>query len=91
MPRTAILVSVLGLALAAAGCTSDEYARNEGVTGRAGDAIAANTAMQMVDPWPRGVENTNLRVPADHAQYKKKPAATGAVAPSNGNSSTMGN
>jgi hypothetical protein len=83
MPRTAILVSVLGLALAAAGCTSDEYARNEGVTGRAGDAIAANTAMQMVDPWLRGVENTNLRVPADHAQYQKKPAAT-AKAPSAG-------
>ena len=91
MPRTAILVSVLGLALAAAGCTSDEYARNEGVTGRAGDAIAANTAMQMVDPWPRGVENTNLRVPADHAQYLNKPAVAGAAAPSNGGSSTMGN
>jgi hypothetical protein len=68
------LVAVLALA----GCTSDEYARNEGVTSGAGDAIAADTAMQMVDPWPRGVENTNLRVPADHKQYL--PAAKGGGA-----------
>jgi hypothetical protein len=91
MLRTTILLSVFGLSLAAAGCTSDELARNEGVTGRAGDAIAANTVMQMVDPWPRGVENTNLHVPADHAQYQNKPAATGAAAPLNGRSSTMDN
>jgi hypothetical protein len=91
MLRTTILVSALGLALAAAGCTSDELARNEGVTGRAGDAMAANTVMQMVDPWPRGVENTNLRVPADHAQYQKKPAAAGAAAPLSGSASTMDN
>jgi len=84
MLRTTILISVLGLSLAAAGCTSDELARNEGVTGRAGDAMAANTVLQMVDPWPRGVENTNLRVPADRAQYQKKPAAAGATAPSAG-------
>ncbi len=83
MLRTTILVSVFGLSLVAAGCTSDELARNEGVTGRAGDAMAANTVMQMVDPWPRGVENTNLRVPADHAQYQNKPATT-AKAPSAG-------
>jgi hypothetical protein len=83
MLRMTILVSVFGLLLAAAGCTSDEFARNEGVTGRAGDAMAANTVLQMVDPWPRGVENTDLRVPADHAQYQKKPATT-AGAPSAG-------
>ncbi|MDN5929229.1 MAG: hypothetical protein L0I29_19365, partial [Hyphomicrobiales bacterium] len=66
-------------------------ARNEGVTGRAGNAMAANTVMQMVDPWPRGVENTNFRVPADHAQYQNKPAPAGATAPSRGGSSTMDN
>jgi hypothetical protein len=91
MLRTAILVSVFGLSLAAAGCTSDEFARNEGVTGRAGDAMAANTVMQMVDPWPRGVENTNLRMPADQAQYQNKPVAAGATAPSAGGYSTTDN
>jgi hypothetical protein len=91
MLRTMILVSLFGLPLMMAGCTSDEFARNEGVTGRAGDAIAADTVMQMVDPWPRGVENTNLRVPADHAQYQSKSVAAGTPAPSGSGSSTTDN
>lgn len=70
------LIAVLALA----GCMSDEYARNEGVTSEAGDAIAADTAMQMVDPWPRGVENTNLRVPADRKQYLPAVKGGGAAA-----------
>jgi len=52
------LLSVVG------GCTSDDYVRTEGVTPAAGNAQAANTAMQMVDPWQNGVQNTKLRVPA---------------------------
>jgi len=52
------------LAGLAAGCTSDDYARTEGVTSAAGNAQAANTAMQMVDPWKYGVQNTKLLVPA---------------------------
>jgi hypothetical protein len=47
--------------------------------------------MQMVDPWPRGVGNTNLRVPADHAQYQSKSVAAGAPAPSGSGSSTTDN
>ena len=52
------LLSVVG------GCTSDDYVRTEGVTPAAGNAQAANTAMQMVDPWQYGVQNTKLKVPA---------------------------
>jgi hypothetical protein len=90
MSRTLFLAVLAGLSLA--GCTSDEFARNEGVTGRAGDAIAADTVLQMVDPWPRGVENTYLRVPADHTQYQNKPAAAaGAAAPSASGYSAVGN
>lgn len=90
MLRTTILMSMLGLSLAMAGCVSDEFARNEGVTGTAGNAIAADTALQMVDPWPRGVENTNLRVPADRARFQNKTAAA-APAASSDNASAMGN
>jgi hypothetical protein len=68
-----ILVCLFGLPLTATGCQS-EYARNEGVTGMAGEAIAADTVMQMVDPWPRGVQHTDIRVPADQAQYEAKSA-----------------
>ena len=51
-------------ALALSGCMSEDVLRYDGVTTSLGDAVAANTAMQMVDPWPRGVEDTRLRTPA---------------------------
>ena len=52
------------LAVLAGGCTSDDYTRSEGVTSGPGNAQAANTVMQMVDPWKYGVQNTRLLVPA---------------------------
>lgn len=58
------------LAVILAGCASEDVLRYDGVTTTAGDAAAANTVMQMADPWPRGVENTRLRTPA-----VRKPAA----------------
>ncbi|MBZ9794628.1 hypothetical protein [Mesorhizobium sp. ES1-4] len=61
-----VLNSSIALLLAglASGCTSDDYVRSEGVSTAAGEAQAANTVMQMVDPWKYGVQNTRLLVPA---------------------------
>ena len=61
-----VLRSSIALLLAgfAAGCTSDDYVRTEGLTTGAGEAQAANTVMQIVDPWKYGVQNTRLLVPA---------------------------
>ena len=74
-----------------AGCASDSYQRVEGTTSGAGDAIAANTVMQMVDPWQYGVQDTNLRVPADRGtaagDAAADPAAGGASASPAGPSS----
>jgi hypothetical protein len=50
--------------VALSGCMNDVHSRRDGLTEGAGDAIAANTVLQMVDPWPAGVQNTNLRVPS---------------------------
>lgn len=76
---TMLLASLAALSA----CTSDETLRLDGMTIGAGEAIAANTAMQMVDPWPRGVENTKLRTPA----FRKRPVvASGgdpALSPAN--------
>ncbi|RUX17629.1 hypothetical protein EOA23_32415 [Mesorhizobium sp. M2A.F.Ca.ET.042.01.1.1] len=58
------LWTVLLLTGLAAGCTSNDYVRTEGVTPGVGNAQASNTAMQMVDPWKYGVQNTKLLVPA---------------------------
>ena len=63
MIRIALAVSC---AAALGGCMSDS-GRIDGVTIGAGNAIAANTVMQMVDPWQPGVQDTDLVVPADRA------------------------
>jgi hypothetical protein len=65
-----------GLALLASGCATEERRHLEGVTFAAGNAMAANTAMQMVDPWLYGVQNTKLRVPAARAAPQAAAAET---------------
>jgi hypothetical protein len=62
--RTLLKGTIILSATLASGCASDDYQRMDGMTFGAGNAMAANTAMQMVDPWPSGVQNTKLRVPA---------------------------
>jgi hypothetical protein len=61
-PITALILATLCSCLV--GC-SETYQRLDGVTPMAGDAVAANTVMQMVDPWQYGVQDTDLEVPAD--------------------------
>lgn len=58
------------------GCTHENFQRNEGVSAHAGNAIAANTAMQIVDPWPEGVEDTDLKTPAERTSPDKAAADT---------------
>jgi hypothetical protein len=62
-------------AILLSGCHTQEAFRHEGVTAGAGNAIAANTVMQMVDPWPFGVQDTDLATPADLEQYRRREAA----------------
>lgn len=59
------LIFICPAVLALAGCMGDGVGRQEGVTSGAGNAIAANTVMQIVDPWQPGVEDTDLKVPAE--------------------------
>ncbi|MBZ9864356.1 hypothetical protein LB515_03110 [Mesorhizobium sp. CA15] len=75
--RIPLCIALL-LAGFAGGCTSDDYVRAEGVTLAAGNAQASNTAMQMVDPWKYGVQNTRLLVPAQRPGSES--AAVGAKA-----------
>ena len=58
------LAVLIGLAGVGSGCVSDAYRRADGLTNGAGDTMAGNSVMQMVDPWQDGVENTKLLVPA---------------------------
>lgn len=69
---------ILMLVAFLAGCTSDQVMRIDGMTPEAGNAIAANTVLQMVDPWQPGVQGTDLRVPAERAAAAAEAATTGA-------------
>ncbi|MBW8909193.1 hypothetical protein AB6802_24575 [Mesorhizobium sp. RCC_202] len=82
--RITLCIALLSLV---GGCTSDDYVRTEGVTPGAGNAQASNTAMQMVDPWQYGVQNTKLRVPAQRPVAAADQAA-GAKAASTAPSTT---
>ena len=82
-------LSCIALLLASSvvgGCTSDDYVRTEGVTPGVGNAQASNTAMQMVDPWKYGVQNTRLLVPAPRPGVGT--TAVGAKAGSGSSSTT---
>jgi hypothetical protein len=85
MSKAIILAAIAAACCAVAGC-SETYQRVDGVTPGAGDAIAANTVMQMVDPWPYGAQDTDLKVPADRSGQKEQALAENtdaqAVAPS---------
>ena len=73
-------IAVIATTVFVAGCTSDDYMRVDGLTPGAGNAIAANTAMQMVDPWQYGVQHTDLDVPADRNSYISQATADEAAA-----------
>ena len=83
------IVAPLSICLAAmlAGCVSGN-GRYDGVTTGAGNAIAANTVMQMVDPWQRGVEDTDLTTPAERSATE---AASESASSGSGASSTSDN
>ncbi len=58
-------IALLIVAAGISGCTTDDTQRLDGLTYSAGDAIATNTVLQMVDPWQDGVQHTDLKVPAE--------------------------
>lgn len=77
--KLAVLIALAGLG---SGCMSDEFRRADGLTDNAGNAVASNTVMQMVDPWQDGVEDTRLRVPAVRGSAAEGAATSSAAAPS---------
>jgi hypothetical protein len=90
MPRLMLSIGFAAACSSLAACT-ETFQRLDGVTPDAGNAIAANTVMQMVDPWQYGVQNTDLQVPADRGDVKAAAADDGSDSgSSNGDSSSGG-
>jgi hypothetical protein len=69
MKPVSILVSLTAILLLQA-CAREDTLRTEGLTLGAGDAIARNSALQIIDPWPNGVEDTDLTVPNTYPNEK---------------------
>ena len=85
--RTLFKFAVLmALASLGSGCLNDANRRADGLTDGAGNSMASNSVMQMVDPWQDGVQDTDLLVPASRG------ATAGAAAGAAGatQSQTMG-
>lgn len=51
--------TLLALTVAVSGC-NQSIARRDSISPSFGNAMAANTALQTIDPWPRNVENTHI-------------------------------
>jgi len=49
--------------VALSGCQYEQLNRSEYMSASAGNAIAHNSALQIIDPWPRSAGNDNLYVP----------------------------
>ncbi len=62
MKPTSIIIGVI-VVLTLQACAREDTLRTDGLTLGAGDAIARNSALQIIDPWPNGVEDTDLLVP----------------------------
>jgi len=67
MRRVAALVLV-SASTVLAGCSDIYYDRRETVSKGAADAVASNSAVQTVDPWPPNVANQNIAMNGDRAE-----------------------
>jgi hypothetical protein len=70
--------TLLALGLTLAGC-NQYWERKETVAFSAGDAVATNAALQVPDPWPRNVGNTNIPMDGDKARLAYDRYRKGAV------------
>ena len=70
---------VVGSATLLSACQYEELNRSEFMSANTGNAIAHNSALQIIDPWPRNAGDNRLRVPA--TKYGGEPK-TDAASPS---------
>lgn len=65
--------------VALSGCQYEQLNRSEYMSNSAGNAMAHNSALQIVDPWSRSAGNNNLKVPTgEYGGEPKKDASTPA-------------
>jgi hypothetical protein len=69
MARATSLAAAAVAALLLAGCEHDRYVdRRDQVTFGSGDAVAANKAMHIIDPWPRAARTVDHGMSGEAAE-----------------------
>ncbi len=63
LSRSIAMIAAGAMLAGATGCASEHYRRGDGITDGLGDSVAHNTALQIVDPWQEGVEDTDIDAP----------------------------
>ena len=79
-------IALAGVLLA--GCMQDYLVRRETVSQNGGDAIAANRATQMVDPWSRASADKNIAFNGEKMQSAVERYRTNKVIPPKGTATT---
>jgi len=74
-------IGAIGLGAWLAGCSDIYWDRRETVALSGGDAVAANTVTQTVDPWPPGSGNKNIAFNGQKMQAAVERYRTGKVVP----------
>ncbi|MDB5569304.1 MAG: hypothetical protein JWN93_487 [Hyphomicrobiales bacterium] len=83
--RTGLLAAILCGLVSLAGCA--EYLdRREAITAHVGDAVRANVAVNVIDPWPREASERSMRLGARRAiaaieRYNVPPVLVGGPLP----------
>ncbi|MGL4490808.1 MAG: hypothetical protein ACRCU5_15320 [Rhizobiaceae bacterium] len=75
------LAIVLATGVLLQSCAREDMLRTDGMTLGAGDAMARNTALQVIDPWPEGVEDTDLVTPNTRSNDKVADGAAPVIKP----------
>ena len=71
MKRLLLTASIVAVSATLAGC--EHYlSREDRIVYWAGDAKAHNTAVHVIDPWPRHAFNSNIRTPGARAASAMK-------------------
>ncbi len=73
--KNVLMASISIIALA--GCQYEELNRSEFMSASSGNAMAQNSALQVIDPWPGNASNNNLAVPS--VKYGGEPKKSAAA------------
>jgi hypothetical protein len=79
--RPRLMAAVAALAVTLGACSDIYYDRRDTIALSAGDAIAANTVVQMVDPWPPHSGNKNIPFNGEKMQSAVERYRTNKVTP----------